>query len=239
MRCARRLPRIIVAALFVLVVFVMGALVTRQPGNPDLFPPKPGEAGVTVYVVAYVYHSGLALPIRELSEAAENLSRGEVVGIADRFKDYGFVEIGWGEERFYRLVPTISQLKIGEAMRALFHRDNPSVLHVVGLSRSPLEMLHGASILPITLTRKGFDRIVSRLGESIALEDGRPVELGRGLYGPSLFYRARGTFSIFNVCNHWVARESNAAGLSILPIVDTIPAGLLLDLGWDTRPSAD
>lgn len=119
MRFARRLRRIIVAALFVLVAFVMGALVTRQPGNPDLFPPKPGEAGVTVYVVAYVYHSGLALPIRELSEAAENLSRGEVVGIADRFKAYGFVEIGWGDEGFYRLVPTISQLEIGEAMRAL------------------------------------------------------------------------------------------------------------------------
>jgi hypothetical protein len=64
MRFARRLRRIIVAALFVLVVFVMGALITRQPGNPDLFPPKPGEAGVTAYVVAYVYHSGLALPIR-------------------------------------------------------------------------------------------------------------------------------------------------------------------------------
>ena len=124
-------------------------------------------------------------------------------------------------------------------MRALFQRDNPSVLHVVGLSRSPPEMLQGASILPITMSREGFDRLVSRLGDSIALEDGRPVELGRGLYGPSLFYRARGTFSIFNVCNHWVARELNAAGLSILPLVDTIPAGLLLDLGWDTRPNAN
>jgi uncharacterized protein (TIGR02117 family) len=239
MRFARRLRRLIAAALFVVAVFVMGALVTRQPGNPDLFPPKPGEAGVTVYVVAYAYHSGLALPIPELTKAGEDLSRGEVVGIAERFKGFRFVEIGWGDEAFYRLVPTISELEIGEAMRALFHRDNPSVLHVVGLSRSPPEMLQGASILPITLSRKGFDRLVSRLGDSIALEDGHPVELGRGLYGPSLFYRARGTFSILNVCNHWVARELNAAGLSILPIVDTIPAGLLLDLGWDTRPNAN
>ena len=168
-----------------------------------------------------------------------SVGAGEVVGIADRFKAYGFVEIGWGDEGFYRLVPTISQLEIGEAMRALFQRDNPSVLHVVGLSRSPPEMLQGASMLPITMSREGFDRLVSQLGDSIALEDGRPVELGRGLYGPSLFYRARGTFSIFNVCNHWVARELNAAGLSILPLVDTIPAGLLLDLGWDTRPNTN
>jgi hypothetical protein len=37
----------------------------------------------------------------------------------------------------------------------------------------------------------------------------------------------------------WVARELNAVGLSILPIVDTIPAGLLLDLGWGKRPNED
>jgi uncharacterized membrane protein YccC len=33
MRFARRLRRVIVTALFALVVFVMGALATRQPGS--------------------------------------------------------------------------------------------------------------------------------------------------------------------------------------------------------------
>jgi Protein of unknown function (DUF2459) len=101
MRFARRLRQIIVAALFMLVIFVVGTLATRRPGNPDLFPPKPGEAGVTVYVVAHAYHSGLVLPIPELAGAAESLSRGEVVGITEPFKGFGFVEIGWGDEGFY------------------------------------------------------------------------------------------------------------------------------------------
>ncbi|MBV8428974.1 MAG: DUF2459 domain-containing protein [Hyphomicrobiales bacterium] len=239
MNLARRLRRLAAAALLMLVLIAVTAMATGQPGSPDLFPPKPGEPATTVYVVASAYHSGLVLPVPELARAAEDLSRGEVVGVADRFKAYGFVEIGWGDEGFYRLVPTISELEIREAARALLRPDNPSVLHVVGLARSPSETLQGARILPITLTKRGFDRLVWRLGDSMALENGRPVELGPGLYGPSLFYRARGAFNIFNVCNHWVAKELNAAGLPILPLLDTIPAGLLVDLGRNVRPNTN
>ena len=239
MGLSRRLRQLVATALLALVLIAIAVLATGRPGDPDLYPPTPGEPAITVYVVAYPYHSGIVLPIPELTQAAADLSRGEVVGVADRFKAYGFIEIGWGDEGFYRLVPTITQLEVREAARALFHPDNPSVLHVVGLARSPAEMFRGANILPIALTLRGFDRLVSRLGDSIAVEQGLPVELGPGLYGPSLFYRARGAFNIFNVCNHWVAEELNAAGLSILPLLDTIPAGLLVDLGRNVRPGKD
>ena len=62
--------------------------------------------------------------------------------------------------------------------------------------------------------------------------DGRPEELGPGLYGPSLFFRANGTFHIFNVCNHWLAGLLDAAGVPTAPVLATLPFGLLLDLEW-------
>ena len=57
-----------------------------------------------------------------------------------------------------------------------------------------------------------------------------PQVIGKGLYGPSLFYRANGSFNIFNVCNHWVADVLSAAGLPTTPVFATLPAGLLFDL---------
>ena len=64
-------------------------------------------------------------------------------------------------------------------------------------------------------------------GAGIAADD-----LGPGLYGPSRFYRANGTFNIFHVCNHWLADLLDAAGVPTAPVLATLPAGLFLDLEW-------
>jgi hypothetical protein len=59
-----------------------------------------------------------------------------------------------------------------------------------------------------------------------------PEELGPGLYGTSLFFRANGTFHLFHVCNHWIADLLDAAGVPTAPLLATLPSGLLLDLKW-------
>jgi uncharacterized protein (TIGR02117 family) len=211
------------------VVLATATCLIRRPGNSELFPPKPGEPSVQVHVVAYAYHSGLVVPVPALKQAAERIRRGEAEAIADRFGAYPFVEIGWGDEGFYRLVPTLAALTVREALRALFSPANPSVLHVVGFGR-PLVAAQGVDVTTVDLSERGFDRLVALAG-SVQAVDGHPIELGPGLYGPSLFYRGRGSFNIFNVCNHWVARLLNAAGLPTRPIMDTLPAGLIFDLG--------
>jgi hypothetical protein len=82
---------------------------------------------------------------------------------------------------------------------------------------------------------KAIDKTFARNGEPPL-----PQVLGKGLYGPSLFYRADRSFHIFNVCNHWAADMLSAAGLPMTPVLDTVPAGLLLDLkmraGLDALP---
>ena len=60
-------------------------------------------------------------------------------------------------------------------------------------------------------------------------------DLGRGLYGPSLFYPATGTFSVFRVCNHWIGDLLGAAGLPANPVFATLPVGLIAYLRWRER----
>ncbi|HWV54067.1 DUF2459 domain-containing protein [Pseudorhodoplanes sp.] len=214
-----------------LALFVLAGA-TARTGDPALWPPKPGEAATDIFVVSHGYHSGIAVSTAQLAAAAQRSGNLALGLISERFGGYPFIEVGWGEQDFYASVPTVSDFRIGLAVRALFGAGNNTVLHVVGLPESPRSVFASADIVRIELSEAGLARMMSALNRSFAL-DGQPAGLqvlGRGLYGPSLFIRANGNFSMFNVCNHWVADMLSAAGLPVTPVLDTVPPGLMLDL---------
>jgi hypothetical protein len=84
------------------------------------------------------------------------------------------------------------------------------------------------------LSQAGFGRMLDGIDASFArAKNGAAIDdAGPGLYGPSRFYRGNGAFNIFNDCNHWVARLLSEAGLPTVPVLATLPQGLLLDLKW-------
>ncbi len=93
------------------------------------------------------------------------------------------------------------------------------MLHVVGIADE--DALRGAGTVTLHLSRAGFGRLAAALAAAFTLRDGRPVEAGPGLYGPSLFYEAEGRFGLLHVCNHWSAGLLHAAGLPVTPLLDT------------------
>ncbi|SFU40636.1 conserved hypothetical protein [Methylobacterium sp. 174MFSha1.1] len=233
MRRVLHLARRAAAALLSLaVVLVAAAWLTARPGDPGLYPPPPGEAAVTVRVVAGAWHSGLLLPRDDLARAAAEAGAGALIAVTERFHAYPALEIGWGDAGFYRAVPTIDALDWRLALRALFTPGGrPAVLHVVGVAAEP-GAVPEAGIVTVRLSRAGFRRLAAALARSFATRDGHPVEAGPGLYGPSLFYLAEGRFSLVAVCNHWSAGLLAEAGLPVTPLLDTLPQGLVLDLAW-------
>ena len=128
----------------------------------------------------------------------------------------------------------MQSLTVALALRALFRPGNPSVLHVAGVNANPRASFGHSHLVRLELSAAGFAPLTDRLDASFARAPGgfQPVELGRGLYGTSLFFRANGAFHIFNVCNHWVADLLDAAGVPTAPVIGTLPDGLLLDLAW-------
>ena len=231
---ARRwLRRLLVGAVGVALVFIAATLLTLRSGDRALYPVAAGSPSVTVFVVSHGYHAGIVLPRGVLADVASRRGYGALVAVATRFAAYPFLEMGWGDEGFYRSVPTLASLSAAMAARALFMPGNPSVLHVVGLSYPPRGAFPAADIIALDLSADGFDRLLARIDATFAPGAGGPVEdAGAGLYGPSRFYRARGTFNIFHVCNHWLADLLDAAGVPTAPVLATLPAGLFLDLEW-------
>lgn len=225
--------KLAITVLIIFIVLVFATLLTARHGDPALYPATDGNLH-TVWVVNHGYHAGIVLPRVDTGEFAGQLGLAALTAVTTRFAGYRWVEIGWGDEHFYREVPDTTSLTVALAVRALFMPGNASVLHVVGLSSSPREVFAASDLAPIEFGDAAFARIAKKLDASFARAGGGlpVVELGPGIYGPSLFYRAMGTFSILNVCNHWVANLLDAGGVPTVPVLATFPQGLLLDLWW-------
>ena len=116
----RRLVRGIgygLSAIALAILVLAGA--TARPGDPALWPPKPGEPATEIFVVSHGYHSGIALSTAQLAAVARRSGDTALGLIAERFGGYPFIEVGWGEQDFYASVPTAADLNVGLAVRAL------------------------------------------------------------------------------------------------------------------------
>ena len=216
------------------LLFLALAIATARWGDSSLWPPVPGAPITEIFIINHGYHAGIAVPRAALAEQASRHGLSALGYVATRFADFDWLEIGWGDEGFYRYVPTVESLTVALALRALFRPGNPSVLQVVGVNNNPRAMFTNSELVPIGLSDAGFARAAALLDSTFARSNDSvtPQELGPGLYGTSLFFRANGAFHLFNVCNHWIARVLDAAGIPTAPVLATLPFGLLLDLRW-------
>jgi len=234
----RRIQRIArglgLAVALVIATLLAATLATARWGDAMLWPPPPGEPTVEIFVVNHGYHSGVVLPRRALADQASRRGLSALGMVATRFADFERLEFGWGEEAFYRQVPTVGSVTAPLALRALLRPGNASVVHVVGVRGHPRTAFPHSDLVRLKLSPAGFERLADKLDASFARDaEGRVREpIGPGLYGTSLFFHATGTFHLFHVCNHWTADLLDAAGVPTAPVVATLPAGLLLDLEW-------
>jgi len=234
-----RWARGLAIALGVLLLFAIwmiggAAWITARPADPMLWPARDARI-VEVYVVSNGYHAGLALPREKLAEFASGRGYPALIAVAQRFAAFDWIEFGWGEREFYQSVPAVGDMSLRLALRALFYPGNRSVVHVVGISGDPVQAFK-AEMMKVPLSWNGFDQMLQKLDATfVPPQNGALPDLGRGLYGPSLFYPANGTFGITRVCNHWIGDLLGAAGLPSNPVLATLPQGLMFNLRWQAK----
>jgi uncharacterized protein (TIGR02117 family) len=144
------------------------------------------DATRTLYVVSHGWHSGVVVERADLVKRLPGLALGEA----------SHVEIGWGEERFYPARETT----LGMALRAVL-QSNASVLQVVPFAGSARGYFAASEVAEVRTDEAGYAAAV----DFIAATFKAPLErLGPSLYGNGWFYRAEGSFHLFNTCNTWV-----------------------------------
>lgn len=182
-----------------------------------------GETGKTIYVVGHGWHTGIVL-------GAADLSRPLRPGYANRAQA-GYVEIGWGDEGFYR-AKTINPALV---FRAVF-TPTPSVLHLVHFQQHPAEVFIGSDVVELTVTDREFEAICDHIRGSFATDNnGKAEHLGRGIYGDSAFYRGHESYYYPKTCNVWTARALQAGGVGLVTAFSTTAGGVITQAKWRGR----
>ena len=157
----------------------------------------------SVYLVNHGHHAGIVIPLQPIPKAQWVNESG--------FGGYDFLEVGWGDEAFYRA----GGMSIKLGLKALF-MPTPSVLHLVGIRGGVRHYFEGQEVLSVTVPQESLERLSTFIEDSFARdEEGNIQWLGPGLYGSSAFFRAEGNYHLANTCNTWSARALNAAGCKL------------------------
>ena len=152
----------------------------------------------TLYVVSHGWHSGIVVERADLVK--------QVPALAAAIGRDGPVEVGWGEERFYQARDTT----LGMALSAVLS-PNSSVLQVVPFVESPRNYFSNSQIVELRTDEAGYAAALDLIAASFKPGAER---LGRSLYGEGWFYRAEGSFHLFNNCNTWVSAVLEKAACS-------------------------
>jgi uncharacterized protein (TIGR02117 family) len=230
----RRFIRWLLLSLAVLPLALAALYIaTMRYGDAGLYPAHDGEETFPVYLADHGYHAGLIVRRSDLDRFSLTLKDKTLSALFARYQAYEWIEIGWGDEQFYRFAPTISHVTASMALSALSGMNETTVLHVVGLSRAPEATFRNSDLQRIELSRSGVENLLRETAKTFATnQSGDPVELGRGIYGPSLFYRAQGRYSLLNTCNMWLGDLMTTAGLKVSPVAAITSTGLFVELRW-------
>ncbi len=195
-----------------LMVIAVGVACTTRVDKVIDSPPDGGPAASALLLVDR-WHAGVVIKVSDIP--------GDLVPERRDFPEAEYLEFGWGEWDFYQA----GGFNLGYALKALLF-PSKSVLHVVGFGGPVTRYAPYREIIEFDPPSHGFERLLGYIDGSFAREDGgAAAPLGRGLYGDSRFYRARGEFHLFNTCNTWTAGALQSAGY---PISSAITVGALV-----------
>jgi uncharacterized protein (TIGR02117 family) len=162
------------------------------------------EENLPIYIVGHGWHTGLLLRTKDLPQNEFldfNLPKGAAI------------EIGWGSESFYRA--TEYTFKLGFSS---FVFPNPSVLHVVSLPKEAEQSFSRSDFYVYWASKAEYRRMLDFVAATFSKGvDGRPIDLGPGIYGDSRFFRANGSYHFPKSCNSWTAYAVYQAGAPIWP----------------------
>ena len=161
----------------------------------------------TINLVGHGWHAGIVLRHSDISD--------KLWPEINDFPDAEYLEIGWGDMDYYQ----IPDPHFGIILKAAL-LPSSSVLHIVGFNDSVADYFPHSEVIELQLSDSGFEKMIQRIAASYSRDDKeKPIILGPGLYGDSLFYRSKETYHIFNTCNIWTARILRTAGLPVNPAI--------------------
>ena len=156
-----------------------------------------------IYLVKIRWHTGIIFKTNQIDKT--------IWKSLDDFKNYDYVDIGWGNRDFYQH----PGFDIDLAVRALFF-NTKSTLRVGGFNEPVGEYINSTDFAERLVLSKGkYDSLCSFIQSTYDLENNNPQILSVHTGGAIKFYSAKGYYSCFNTCNTWVAKALKYSGYNL------------------------
>ena len=172
--------------------------------------PDPGEGGAEyeVYIVNKNIHTGIIIPVNEISRS--------MISALTFFPESEYADFGWGEEAFYQSPGK----KYCLGIRAVIIPSS-SVMRVEGFSNLLDEVVRWSGYaVRFTLSEREFKSLCGYIDSSFRRgENGELLETSRKRGGEIIFFKSVYRYHLFNTCNTWVARALGNAGLNVSPLL--------------------
>lgn len=187
--------------LGIFISFLLVCLPTFIPiGSDD------SKQEVEIYLISNSIHIGIIVPTKNnVHDWNDFLDKNHFQGS----NPLDWLEVGWGDRRFYFEMPTWDHFTVGLAADALFLPD-PAVMHV-GYIEDPASY---GGVTKVKISYETYRKMVTAIKSSFVLKNNKPILIaGKGYSPTDNFYEAHGSYSIIRTCNVWTSEIFAQSGL--------------------------
>lgn len=157
------------------------------------------------FVLQAGWHTGIVLRTKDISPADWPE--------AANYLQHSYIDIGWGDERFYQAEGNPPALAARAALVP-----TSSAIHIVPFSIHPLSLYSGDTFLKrIEATPRQFSALCRIISDSFERDESGNLIESRLNEKSRNFFKAKGKYHIFNTCNTWVVRCLKEAGFDVNP----------------------
>jgi uncharacterized protein (TIGR02117 family) len=165
----------------------------------------PSESVRSVYIVKRGNHTGIAFARADWPDRHWS--------VLNDFADSDYLEIGWGDERYYQA----EQETLWLGLRAALWPTS-SVVHVIGVRAPIVDHIWADDIVEVRVSVDGLRLMAEAIQREFTESSptATPVSM-RAAPKPNHFYSARGKFYFPRMCNWWSASRLREASCPIAP----------------------
>lgn len=179
----------------------------------------------SVCVINDGMHTNIVLPVRNNLVDWSDFISISAIG-KDATANYKYLTFGWGDRDFYIQTPTLAQLNLITAFKALF-LPTPSTILVQGLSELP----QNRETKCVKVTKTDYLKLTQFIQNTFQFHSqNQPIKIANGHLSSSGFYAANGSYSILRTCNNWAAEALGKANVDT-PLWAGLSSSVMLHFG--------
>jgi len=158
----------------------------------------------TIYLIKQNWHTAIVFHTADIDST--------ILPEIKYFEEAELIDIGWGDEAFYQNPDFDWEL----AYQALFY-PTPSTLRMEGIYISMIEYFNISEIVvELKINNEQLTILMNYISETVWRDDeGKNKILSTKYLNRVYFFKANGSYHLFNTCNTWLARGLKKAGFEI------------------------